>query len=372
MDGAGLATAEYWESDDLDLRLNPRRMPDTSGLLEFLSGELEITRSVVLATSGSSGSVKFVILSKAALLASAESVSTHLNLSQDDSWLASLSDFHVGGLGIYARCFHAGVKAIPFPSSPWDRTGSAFCEALITSQARWTSLTPTHLHDLVEHEMTAPESLRGLLLGGGRIDPILVERASQLGWPVRASYGMTEAASQVATGPPSEATWLNLLPGWEVATGDDNRVKLRGDALFSGYAMRNGNRWCFDTARDEEGWFVTGDCGEISEGRLRHLGRADDLVKVLGELVSVSQVEAKLAERQPRPVAVCAIPESRRGHELIAVLEGEAETEPSIDQINEDLSGLEEISQIVAVRELPRTEIGKLDRGAIQDLINQS
>ncbi|MEM7601632.1 MAG: class I adenylate-forming enzyme family protein, partial [Verrucomicrobiota bacterium] len=163
--------------------------------------------------------------------------------------------------------------------------------------------------------------------------------------------------------------WLDVLPGWEADIGEDSRLKIRGDALFSGYAFRNGSNWCFDSAKDENGWFFTGDCGELDEGRFRHLGRSDDLVKVLGELVSVSGVEAQIVAFLKQPAIVCAIPEARRGHDLVVVLEKEAEVDSTLERLNAELPGLERLARLAIIDEFPLTEIGKVDRKALRDQI---
>lgn len=375
METAQLATASYWESGKIDLRLNPRREFAAGGLLEFLSEEVGIRHSVVMATSGSSGDPKFVVLSKEALLASARAVAAHLDLSAEDSWLAGLSDFHVGGLGMFARAYVTGAAVTQFERATWERDGGSFVRALRDCEARWTSLTPTHLHDLVIHKVPAPASLRGVLLGGGRIDPVLVDEAMSRGWPVHASYGMTEACSQIATGSPGESTWLPILPGWETELAMDGRLRIRGEALFSGYAMPKDGGWSFDGDKDREGWFITGDRCELREGKLRHCGRADDLVKVLGELVSVSAVESRVSEIAARyglASTVVAMPEDRRGHVLVAVLETNDESRECRKILSDTLTGLERLDQILAVEELPRTDLGKIDRAALRDSLTPS
>lgn len=373
-----LATADYWESEEVDLRFNPRMSFRTAGLCDFVRNEVGVRRAVVLATSGSSGVPKFVLLSKTSLLFSAESVIAHLGLSGEDRWLAGLPDFHVGGLGMYARAYRSGAEVVSFPASPWQRDGRPFAAALLESGARWTSLTPTHLYDLVTHGVKAPPSLRGALLGGGRIEASLVAKAVTLGWPVRASYGMTEASSQIATVIESGAdpAWLPLLSGWETKTGGDGRLMIRGGALFSGYVLAGEKGWRFEAAQDADGWFTTGDRCEVRDGCLRYLGRADDLVKVSGEFVAISAVEARIAEIASQfgfASALVALPESRRGQELVAVIEAEPERAAACVAILEaSLKGLEKLSRVVPVSEIPRTAVGKVDRERLRAVFCQS
>ena len=358
MEATDLTSADYWKSGGVDVRLNPKRVVDSDGLQQFLETECGIRSAVVLATSGSGGAVKFVVLLKSAILASARAVNAHCGLTQDDRWLGGLSTFHVGGLGIYARAFCNGAKVIPMEWDSWTRDGMTLVRAIEEARATVTSLTPVHLHDLVSAGTVAPESLRGVFLGGGRIEATLVKQARDLGWPIWATYGMSEAASQIATGNDGRIDWLSLLPIWECRTDGDGRLAIRGAALFSGYATKQEGRWAFDTARDEDGWYTTGDRCELRQGELRFLGRCDDLVKVSGELISLSRLNLRLAGCGCKGVIV-AVPDPRRESELVLVLEEAGDD--SLLRFNNGLPLIEQASRVVRVDQLPRTDAGKLD-----------
>ncbi len=93
------------------------------------------------------------------------------------------------------------------------------------------SLVPTMLARLLDAGLREPPALRWALLGGGPIAPALLERARAAGVPVAASYGMTEACSQIATaGFP--------LFGFEVRIAGDGEVLVRGPAVARGCAGR--------------------------------------------------------------------------------------------------------------------------------------
>lgn len=366
METTDLTRSDYWESEALDIRLNPKRAVDAVGLREFLEGECGLRSAVVIATSGSGGTAKFVVLAKAALLASARAVNVHCGLTGEDRWLGGLSTFHVGGLGIYARAVSNGASVFPMAWDGWTRDGAALVTAVEESRATLTSLTPVHLSDLVRAGVRAPEFLRGVFLGGGRIDPDLVEKARDLGWPVWATYGMSESASQIATSRDGRVDWLPVLPIWEVRVEAAGRLQIRGEALFTGYAAKEEGRWLFDPARDKSGWFMTGDRVQLRDGRLRFLGRSDDLVKVSGELVSLSTLNARVAVCGWTGVVV-AVPDLRREHELVLVIEGGQENALLI--FNEGLPPIEQVNRVVFLEELPRTEVGKLDPARIAEQV---
>ena len=365
MEAIDLTSPNYWESETVDLRLNPKRVFDTDGLQQFLETECGVRSALVIATSGSSGNAKFVVLPKSAILASARAVNAHCGLTRDDRWLGGLSTFHVGGLGIYARAYCSGASVFPMEWDSWTRDGSALIDAIERTQATLTSLTPVHLYDLVSAGVTCPRTLRGVFLGGGRIDATLVIGARDLGWPIWATYGMSEAASQIATSIDGRIDWLSLLPLWQCRADADGRLAIRGAALFSGHAAKQEGRWSFDTARDEDGWYVTGDRCELRESELRFLGRCDDVVKVSGELISLSRLNLRVAECGLTG-AVVAVPERRRENELVLVIEGGGGD--CLGRLNDGLAPIEQVSRVVVVEHLPRTDLGKLDFGKITEL----
>lgn len=365
METADLSDPAYWESESPDLRLNPLRPVETTGLRDSLVGELGVKASLVLATSGSGGNAKFVVLPKTSLLASAQAVNAHCGLTAEDVWLGGLSTFHVGGIGIFARAFANGARVAPVPWDSWVRDGSVFLEAVRREEATLASLTPAHLRDLVQAGARRPGPLRGLFLGGGAIDPELVARARELDWPVWPTYGMSEASSQIATSLDGDGASLEVLPHWETRIDEGaGRLSIRGEALFSGYVERREGGWRFLPARDGEGWFATGDRCEVEDGRLRFVGRLDDSVKVLGELVSLTSLDARLAEFAIRGHVV-ALPDPRRGHELVLVREPGG---GAMEDFNGGLSPVERLSRERVVAELPRTEIGKVDRTKVEAL----
>ena len=376
METSELASAGYWESREIDIRLNPRRSIDATGLRDFLARDCGISAAVVLATSGSSGGFKFVVLPKSALLASANAVVEHCGIQKDDIWLAGLSDFHVGGLGIYARAYVAGSRVEALSHKRWQRDTQPYLDAIVSAGATLTSMTPTHLYDVVKAKVKAPSSLRGVLLGGATIDGDLVARAQELGWKIWPSYGMSEACSQIATCIDGNFEWLPILPHWECRLSLEGRLEIQGEALFAGYAVRTSDSWNFESGRSDDDWFVTGDQCEVDDGRLRFGGRADDLVKVSGELVSLSAVEdvaVAVARSNDADAAVLAVSNERRGNDLVAFAEvGEPGAAEVLAYINRQLDGIEKISRIFPVDALPRTEIGKIDRQALRKIVEES
>jgi len=244
-----------------------------------------------------------------------------------------------------------------------------------------TSLVPTQVHDLVECGTVAAGSLRAVVVGGGRLEPAVGRAARELGWPVLPSYGLTEAGSQVATagldsleGSYREAP-LPVLPIWELRVGGGGRLSLRGEALFIGRLV--GEEGSFEPREGD--WFETDDFAEITAaGAVIPLGRADSQVKVLGELVDPLAIERvlQMADSQGgwgKTAVVVALPDTRIGHRLVAVVEGEdpQRVRRALDDYNARVAGFARVGETRGVAKFPRSGLGKVMRGELAAAVGE-
>ncbi len=326
----------------------------------------------VFETSGSSGRPVRVVHLAAGLRASAAAVNAHLGVGRESCWGLALPRRHVGGHGVLVRAEVAGCRLAEWPGR-WDPGG--FVRWLAAERVSHSSLVPTQVHDLVAAGLRAPGSLRAVVVGGGRLDAATGGAARDLGWPVLASYGLTEAASQVATagldslGAPFSPDRLPVLPIWELRCDAAGLIHLRGPALCAGWVKERGGTPVFVPRTGE--WWATHDVGRLdAAGRLTVRGRADQLVKVLGELVDPLAIEAALAGHDPGGalhgrIAVVAVPDARRGNRLVPVREAgcdRALAEAARAHYQLACPGYARLAPWVTVAALPRSPLGKLRR----------
>ncbi|HCP45104.1 MAG TPA: 2-succinylbenzoate--CoA ligase, partial [Deltaproteobacteria bacterium] len=195
--------------------------------------------AAVVFTSGSTGRPRGVRLSRRALMAAAHASEANLSWRDDDRWLLSIPLAHIGGLSIVTRCL-AGQRAVVLQPENRFEPGELIELVEATSTTLW-SLVPTMLTRLLRArpELTPPQSLRAVLVGGATAPTALIREARERRWPILTTYGLTEASAQVATQPadqreaPPGAVGLPL-PGVEVRV-IDGEVQVRGATLFSGY-----------------------------------------------------------------------------------------------------------------------------------------
>jgi O-succinylbenzoic acid--CoA ligase len=354
MDASLLTSAEFWN--------------------EPVSVTPELTGHILFETSGSSGTPKSVAISKPALLASAAAVNRHLSVTPASCWGLVLPLHHVGGFGVAARAYEAGCGLQEF-GRRWEP--KLFRDWLETHGVTHTSLVPTQVHDLVKAELTAPACLQAIVVGGGHLKPATGQAARDLGWPVLASYGMSEASSQIATHTLDslqhlyQSAPIPLLPIWEARVSADGLLEISGPALFSGYVT--GGKF---TPR-ESAWHTTSDRVLLENRALTPLGRADTLVKILGELVDPEVIERELiflseGKLIPGTFAIIAVPDARAGHALVPVFEssvGSALIDSTLALYEKQAPGFRRLRPAAVISDFPRSELGKIRRNELAAIV---
>ncbi|WP_320824893.1 AMP-binding protein [Reinekea sp.] len=282
-----------------------------------------------LFTSGSSGQPKLALHSYSAHQASADASRQLLPLQPGDRNLMSLPLFHIGGLAPLFRNLLAGSTMIC-----GGRADDA--EFLMQHGISHLSFVSTQLRALLQqqkqqkHQKQHPNQhpnqhpkqqartfrIPYALVGGGPIEPALVLQARRAGIDCWQTYGLTEMASQVATGTP-DGRW-QILPGNDLRLDAAGAIEVRGATRLIGY-WRNGrlDRSCFSRS----GWFATQDLGRWHDGQLSIQGRRDNLFISGGENIQPEEIEHHLLEHPAiERVLVCSLPEANFGRRPIALI----------------------------------------------------
>ena len=319
---------------------------------------LEPGTCLVVPTSGSTGEPKGVLLSAAALRASA--AASEARLVGPATWLSALPPTHIGGLQVLVRSLLAGTTPVALPPGPFTAEAFETGTRALPSGRRCTSLVPTQLRRLLDGPLAALRSYDVVLLGGAAAPPALLERARDAGVRVVMTYGMSETSGGcVYDGVP--------LDGVDVAV--DGRVRLRGPVLASGYRLRPD----LTAAAFRDGWYTTGDVGELApDGRLVVHGRADDVVVTGGEKVAPAAVEAALGTHPAVvEVAVVGVPDDEWGQRVVAVVVLRAPL--TLAQAREHVAArLPRAAAPRALHELealPLLPSGKVDRTALRSSV---
>jgi len=308
---------------------------------------------LLIRTSGSTGRPKGVVLTRDAVVASAEASARRLQGS--GRWLLALPSSYVAGVQVVVRSLLAGHE-------PTVVDGLAVAGAVAadrTDTPLFLSLVPTQLHRLLDDpdQREGLTRLHAVLVGGGGLDAHLRTRAEDAGVRVVATYGSSETAGGcVYDGRP--------LDGVEVALDDTGRVRIGGPTLFSHYDA--------DPALTAEclvdGWFLTSDTGRFDEtGRLHVTGRIDDVVISGGVKIPVPAVAERLREHDlVEDAEVFGVPDAEWGQRVVAVVVGTAADPDLRDWVGMVHPRSWAPTRFVRVAELPRLRNGKVDQQAVR------
>ena len=297
----------------------------------------------VVATSGTTGEARGVVLTREAVAASARAASTRLAVDPaTDKWLCCLPPAHVGGLSVVTRALATGT---PLEVQPCFDTAAVAAAA--GRGATLVSLVPTTCARLGD----GAALFRTIVLGGGPVPRARPQNAV-------VTYGMTETGSGVVyDGRP--------LDGVEIRVEADGEIAVRGPMLLRTY--RPGA-----DPKDADGWFQTGDAGALSpEGRLEVFGRVADVIRTGGEFVWPGPVEAVLRTHPGVAEAVVVgAPDPEWGERVVAVVETTDAAPPTLaelrDLVRGELGPVAAPKELVVVGTLPRTAIGKVRREVLK------
>jgi O-succinylbenzoic acid--CoA ligase len=307
-----------------------------------------------LRTSGTAGEPRAIGLTYGNFLWSAVGSAFNLGVDPADRWLCCLPLHHVAGLSILMRSVIYGTGAVVQDGFDPERVGRSLAEDDVTL----VSLVATQLVRLLDAgvDISGP---RAIVVGGGPVPVEVIEAAAERGATVVQTYGMTETCSQVTTLSPAEARAKAGSAGRPLLTThlriQDGEILVQGPTVAPGLA-------------DEDGWLHTGDLGRIDdEGFLYVEGRLRDTIVTGGENVQPGEVEAVL-RRHPDVADVAAVgredPEWQEAVTAVVVVrEGaDADAEDLRRHCAAELAGFKVPKRFEFVRELPRTESGKLLR----------
>lgn len=310
--------------------------------------------AAVVATSGSTGVPKGVLLTRSAILAGA--VATHTRLDGPGDWTLALPGHYVAGLMVIARTVvadttlrHTSPDLHDLPDLGANR-----------DRPQYLSLVPTQLVRALDRPDITARLARydTILLGGAATDATVLDRARDAGLRISTTYGMSETSGGCVYD-------SFPLDGVQVERDRDGRLVIGGPVLFAGYRLRPD---LTAAALTEDGRFRTGDRGTVeADGRVVVTGRIDDVVVSGGvnvDLAAVERTARTIAARlhgRPAEVAVVGVPDVEWGTRIVAV----SEAPLSREDLGAELTGASLPRQVQVLASLPRTSSGKVDRQAL-------
>lgn len=338
----------------------------------------------IVYSSGTTGNPKGVQHTLLNHYANAQASRQNLPIGETDCWLAVLPLFHVGGLAILMRGLFYGMRVLLQESFEPGAVNRALDSAGVTI----ISVVANMLSRLLDerNNRAYPASFRCMLVGGGPVPQVLLERCVQAGVPVMQTYGMTETTSQAATLAPEDA--LRKLgsagkplagvelrieqDGMPIPAGQVGEIALRGAIVTLGYANRpeaTAQAW-------RGGWFHSGDLGYLDEEDFLYIvDRRDDLIISGGENIYPAEIEAALlAHPAVEEACVTGVLHEKWGQVPVAFVKLRAgytlEEAALLEYCRERLARYKIPQRIIfSAENLPRNAAGKLLRRVLRQQI---
>ena len=353
----------------------PRRPPDD----EFASCDDD---AFILLTSGSTSRPKTVPLTHESVCLSAHNVGIALELGSRDRLLSVLPLFHGHGLisGILAA-LAAGSSVVCTPG--FDAT--AFFGWLTEFRPTWYTAVPA-IHQAIlreadpHKEATRRSSLRLVRSASTSLAQEVLGGLEELfGVPVIDTYGMTEAATQIAANPLQQRkpgsvgrpTGVEIAildgKGRRLSPGKRGEIALRGPTITRGYD----NDAAATASAFRNNWFRTGDLGYLdAEGYLFIAGRIKEIIHKGGQKVAPAEVEAALLSHSDViDAAVFPVPHGRLGADVAAAVVLRQDAQVSAQRLRdfarERLAGFKVPGLIRIVPGIPKGGGGKIKRGEL-------
>lgn len=326
------------------------RAPESA--LAAVRPELPVTEpdaAVVVATSGSTGVPKAVVLTASALRFSADA--THRRLGGPGEWVCALPTHYVAGLMTVVRAVVAD-RGLRF-------TAPDLTELPEPGERSYVSLVATQLHRVLSRreQLDRLRGYAGVLAGGSAIPDGLREAALSAGVNLVTTYGMSETCGGcVYDGVPLDGVSVELT---------EERIGLRGPMVFAGYRLRP--ELTADVLDGDLVW--TNDRGRLTpDGRLEVLGRFDDVVISGGEKVDLAAAQ-RLCDEVTGPgqarVILLGMPDPQWGVRVVAVTTGEWRLDDLLDRLRGRLGRAGLPKELRRVPDLAYTSTGKIDRAGL-------
>ncbi len=362
-------------ADRLDVSGAPEAVPARGGFAE--AGD----EALVLHTSGTTSKPKQVPLTQQNLLASARHIVATLRLEPTDRCLNVMPLFHIHGLvACVLASLSAGGSTVCVRAFAADR----FPNWLLHWQPSWYSAVPTIHQAILAHLQhfpggPIPHALRFARSSSAALPAaIMQELEDVLGIPVIESYGMTEAAHQMASNP--LPPWVRkpgsvgIAAGPRVAIlndqgevlepGQTGEFAIQGPNVTAGYF----NNPQANAAAFSGEWFRTGDQGyRDGDGYLFITGRLKELINRGGEKVAPREIdEVLLCYPGVRQAVAFAVPHPTLGEDIAAAVVLAADTNAAEVELRSfamsRLPFFKVPSRIVVVDEVPKGPTGKIQR----------
>lgn len=295
-----IALFAIWQIGGIAALINPKMIPSMKNtLLDDLGPYVPVTSlkeeddpldmtldiekiSLLVATSGSMGKPKWIASSLKNWILSAQGTNVHLNAKCFEPWVLNLPFFHVSGLSILFRALLSNAPLV-------------ITKKINIPSARF-SFIPKQIDSFIEkNQLPFLLKASSILIGGGKIN---VSTFNQLqGFPFYLTFGMTECCSSITVSEknPKIINEGKCLLHRALILTLSGRILIKGDAVCDFQWLKA----FLHPLKNEDGFYETGDYGQLICGNLDILGRHDERIEINGEKVHAYDVQKAMLSYFP-------------------------------------------------------------------------
>jgi len=351
----------------------------------FKPNDKQSDGTVYLETSGSTGKPKGMILTATQIVITAENIGRRHELTRNDRGLTPLPFYHVNApiVSMVTSILTGGTVIIAPKFS-----ASHFWEWVEKYDPTWISIVPTIVAILLKFDKPAfleKSSIRFVRTASSPLPRTnMIKFENKFSLPVIETYGISEAASTIASNPmppqkhkpgsvglPLDLTMeiVDAKTKKKVRQGDIGEVWVKGEQLIDHYEEGRG------TDSFENGGFLTGDLGYFDEeGYLFLTGRKKEIIIRGGENIIPREIEEILLTYAGIvEAAVVGQPDNILGEKVVAFLVVEKLNEKDLVEkiknfASNKLSPQKIPAEIYILDELPRGKTNKIDKNVLKKL----
>ena len=355
-----------------DLANNMRKIPPAVCLASDLA--------VLMATSGSTGAPRFVLVNHGNLIANTEAIIRSQRLARDERAMLILPVSYVFGASVmHTHLYHGGGvvfdRRFMFPDKVLQAIGQLDCTTFAG--------VPTVYNVLLRRSNIrgiAMPSLRRFLQAGGALarERINEMRAAFPAVKFYVMYGQTEATARIScmeperwqekpgsVGRPLDNLVVSIVDqqGNALHAGEIGELLVRGPSICAGYL--NDPEQTRSVFFDD--WLRTGDLArQDEEGYLWIEGRKGAFLKMRGVRVSLAEIEERTAAVPGvYECAACAVDHPETGEAAVLFIVPDQKARIVLEDVRRHVPAHWTIASIRLVSELPKTSAGKIARSSL-------
>lgn len=328
---------------------------------------------IVLLTGGTTGKPKQVIHRPSLInfLDPFAALLNRLHLPKYSTAYIATPIYHGYGIAVLLSFFALGKKVVIQDSFEAKKASALIRE----HQVEVVTVVPLMIHKMLKNNKADLYSLACIASGGAKLNPTLVEEVNQhLGNVLYNLYGTSEAGLNIIAAPEDFKHQTNtlgkLIAGGQLAVVENGKEVETGS--IGQFCIRN--KWSMKNSQSR--WIETGDIGyRDSNGYYFLCGRTDDLIVSAGNNIYPLEIEV-VVNNHPfvEDVVVIGIEDIYSGQILKAFVQlyrDKTLTEEALTSwLRTHMAEFQIPREIVFVKELPYTPVGKLDRKQVQMITN--